>query len=373
MATPTQQLLELMADNVATSVVVGLVLLMCVWKDLRQKLWHAWTPAHRVMTLLSFVIPFTLQTLIYWPSNKLGATWFKWMVIIMWVPTDVVFYYSSYTGSEYIWSSTGKGLLYHFLFFYAVDIPMITCTLAAACLETLLDPARPAKNRIFNDEKPKWHGKKICVLGNGPSLVKGKACGKLIDGMDEVVRFNNFQTKTSGLEDHTGSKCTVHFSDSMLFPSYPEYAVEGATVCLSLFMDRLMVSGSFFCFRIGVDLEWKACLKMMLDPMLGWISAEDIEKVKENIGISVWKHPTSGCLAIDFAVRNRPDPNEPVYIHGFDFFEGAVHYYDKTEPWYERLNDLLGVNTMHQPQKEKAFVQKLVKEGKVKWLVDLAQ
>merc|ERR1712188_268634 len=111
--------------------------------------------------------------------------------------------------------------------------------MGADSLEYLL--GRKSTNRLFAEE-PTFNGKRIVVLGNGPSLVKGDPLGKSIDTMDEVVRFNNFQTKTSGLEEWTGTKTTVHFSDSMLYPSYPEYNVPGACLCLSLFMDRLIVS-----------------------------------------------------------------------------------------------------------------------------------
>merc|ERR1719293_565236 len=102
----------------------------------------------------------------------------------------------------------------------------------------------------------------------------------------------------------------------------------------------------------------------MSSPALGWISHADIQNLKTTLGISKWKRPTSGSLAIDWMLRNRPNKDVPVYIHGFDFFEGEqVHYYDKSEPLYERFNDLLGVTVMHQPSKEKGFVENLVKEG----------
>ena len=42
----------------------------------------------------------------------------------------------------------------------------------------------------------------------------------------------------------------LRIGPGMLFPSYPEYVVPGACVCLSLFMDRLVVSGSYFLFRM---------------------------------------------------------------------------------------------------------------------------
>jgi hypothetical protein len=203
-------------------------------------------------------------------------------------------------------------------------------------------------------------------------MVKGEPLGDLIDGMDEVIRFNNFQTKTTGSEKWTGHKTTVHFSDSMLYPTFPEYHAPGATVALSLFMDRLMAAGSYALFRGATDLYVRDTVKFLMDPSLGFIPHEDINVLKEVLGISHWKHPTSGALAIDWFVRNRPDDSVPIYIHGFDFFEGPeIHYYNKTEPLYERFNDLIGVKGMHQPEKEKAFVARLVAEGKVKWLKDL--
>merc|ERR1719265_2511488 len=155
---------------------------------------------------------------------------------------------------------------------------MAVCVFSASVLLRVF--GRESKNRLLGKD-PKFHGKRIVVLGNGPSLAKGQALGKYIDGMDEVVRFNNFQTKISGLEDWTGSKTTMHFSDSMLYPSFPEYEVPGATVGLSLFMDRLMVAGSYLLFRTGVDLAFRECFDMMLNPELGYIPEEDISNLKK--------------------------------------------------------------------------------------------
>merc|ERR1719265_1122068 len=160
---------------------------------------------------------------------------------------------------------------------------MAVCVFSASVLLRVF--GRESKNRLLGKD-PKFHGKRIVVLGNGPSLAKGQALGKYIDGMDEVVRFNNFQTKISGLEDWTGTKTTMHFSDSMLYPSFPEYHVEGASVALSLFMDRLMIAGSYLIFRTGVDLAFREALQMMCDPGLGWVPHEDICNLKQTLGIS---------------------------------------------------------------------------------------
>jgi hypothetical protein len=355
--------------GVVTAISIMLAIALWIFRSqpLRTWLWPKMVGAHRVVSVLGYLLPFVFMSTIFWSPTKKNAVFFKRLCLLMWIPASAAFYLASWQGL--VASSWHGGLFKHFLWLYVVDIPMLVCVTAASSLDYLF--SRKSENRLFG-EKPDFHGKRIVVLGNGPSLVKGDPCGDLIDSMDEVVRFNNFQTKTSGLEKWTGNKTTVHFSDSMLYPSYPEYHVPGATVTLSLFMDRLMVAGSYFIFRIGVDLAIKETFQMLLAPSLGWVPHEDINQLKEELGIDRPKHPTSGCLAIDWFVRNRPDPSVPVYIHGFDFFEGPeIHYYNKTEPLYERINDMIGVTTMHQPEKEKSFVARLVKEGKVKWLKDV--
>lgn len=330
--------------------------------------WRILVETHRALVILSYPIGFVICMFEHSRPTIPNAQTFYTVMLTMWTPGTIAFRYKSFT-ADISWYTF---VIANFLWLYFWDYALLSFTTCAMCTESLYK--RPeTTNRLFNKkpgDKLQWKGKKICVLGNGPSLAKGKPCGSVIDSMDEVVRFNNFQTRNSGLGAWTGSKCTVHFSDSMLYPSYEEYAVPDATVCLSLFMDRLAVSGSYFLFRLCMDLEVTAVRKMMFTGSLGWLSHADIHDLKDLLGISKWKHPTSGILAIDWFVRNRPDPSVPVYIHGFDFFQGpTIHYYSKTEPLYERLNDLLGVTMMHEPFKEKAYVEKLVEEGKVAWLV----
>jgi hypothetical protein len=216
----------------------------------------------------------------------------------------------------------------------------------------------------------KLHGKRVVIIGNGPSALEGKEYGEQIDDFDEVVRFNNFQNKKAGLDRWVGSKCTVHFSDGVLYPTFKEYAAPGATVVLSLFADRFIVAGSYFVLRGGADLETQLTMDFLNDPTTTWIEKERIESLKEKIGLSGIKHPTSGMLAIDYFV-NKPGVQLPVVIHGFDFFMGPkIHYYDAYEPLYERINNNIGVN-QHSPHKEKVYVEKLIAEGKVVFIKDL--
>jgi len=115
------------------------------------------------------------------------------------------------------------------------------------------------------------HGPRVLVVGNGPSALDGEQLGDRIDEFDEVVRFNNFQTKVAGLEKWVGTKTTVHFSDGVLYPTYSEYHVPGATIMLSLFVDRLMVSGTYYIFRGAADLQQKLTATFLKDPDLTWI------------------------------------------------------------------------------------------------------
>jgi len=216
----------------------------------------------------------------------------------------------------------------------------------------------------------KLHGSRVLVVGNGPSALDGEPLGDKIDEFDEVIRFNNFQTKTAGMEKFVGTKTTVHFSDGVLYPTYKEYHVPGADVVLSLFTDRFMVAGSYFIMRGGADLQTNLTMNFLKDPAIGWITKASIERLKKLLGLTGVKHPTSGMLAIDHFV-NMPGVEYPVYIHGFDFFMGPkMHYFDDHEPIYEKVNDRIGVN-MHCPRKEKVYVEKLIAEGKVRFLKDM--
>jgi len=213
------------------------------------------------------------------------------------------------------------------------------------------------------------HGPNVLVVGNGPSAMTGDQLGDEIDQFNEVVRFNNFQNKVAGMEKWVGTKTTVHFSDGVLFPTYTEYNVPGADIVLSLFMDRFMVAGSYMILRAGADFQPRLTKEFLKDPSLIWIQKEDIDRLKEALGLSGPKHPTSGMLAIDYFL-NKPGVKLPVYIHGFDFFQGpTIHYYHEQEPLYERINNNIGVN-MHSPHKEKTYVEGLIREGKVCFLKD---
>jgi hypothetical protein len=268
------------------------------------------------------------------------------------------------------WSSSSplstRSVLSHLAIFLTVDHPQMWLTFLAHQLMKIVSVERQ-EHRL---NVGKLHGSRVIVVGNGPSALEGEPMGDSIDKFDEVVRFNNFQTKTAGFEKFVGTKTTVHFSDGVLYPTYQEYNAPGADVMLSLFTDRFIIAGSYIALRGACDLQTSLTLSFMNDPTTGWITKAAIERLKQLLGLKGIKHPTSGMLAIDHFL-NMPGVELPVYIHGFDFFMGPkIHYFNDHEPLYERVNNRIGVN-MHSPRHEKVYVEKLIAEGKVRFLKDL--
>eukprot|EP00445_Apocalathium_hangoei_P086433 CAMPEP_0204202576 /NCGR_PEP_ID=MMETSP0361-20130328/68320_1 /ASSEMBLY_ACC=CAM_ASM_000343 /TAXON_ID=268821 /ORGANISM="Scrippsiella Hangoei, Strain SHTV-5" /LENGTH=193 /DNA_ID=CAMNT_0051165407 /DNA_START=262 /DNA_END=844 /DNA_ORIENTATION=- len=178
---------------------------------------------------------------------------------------------------------------------------------------------------------------------------------------------NNFQNKVAGMEKLVGTKTTVHFSDGVLYRTCSEYHVPGATIVLSLFVDRIIVAGSYYIMRGGADLQYRLTSRFLMDH----VDQDGEYRAGEEVaGLKGVKHPTSGMLAIDYFV-NKPGIELPVCIHGFDFFTGPkIHYFQEHEPLYERINNNIGVN-MHSPPLEKIYIEKLIAEGKVKFLKDM--
>lgn len=262
--------------------------------------------------------------------------------------------------------SNWRPALAHVLQFLCWDHAYIWLCYCADVMERTLAVSRTS-SRLCSG---RFKGNRVIVIGNGPSAVAGEPLGGAIDQFDEVVRFNNFQTKCTGQSEFVGNKTTVHFSDGVLYPTYTDYHVPGATVVMSLFADTIIIGGSYIIQRAGQELQLGLTEKFLTDPEITWIPKENIDRLKKDVGMWGCKHPTSGLLAIDFFV-NAPGIELPVYIHGFDFFQGPhIHYFHEHEPLWERISNNIGVN-MHSPLLEKRYVEKLITEGKVRFLKDM--
>ena len=183
------------------------------------------------------------------------------------------------------WSASSPlglwSVLAHLVVFLFVDHPHLWLTYIAHQMIDILKTDRKGNRLNAN----KLHGPHVLVVGNGPSALEGEPLGRVIDQFDEVIRFNNFQTKVAGMERFVGTKTTVHFSDGVLYPTYKEYHVPGADVVLSLIMDRFMVAGTYFILRGGADLQTSLVRSFLNDPNISWMEKADIERLKKLLGL----------------------------------------------------------------------------------------
>jgi len=265
-------------------------------------------------------------------------------------------------GHYYI-ATYGGSLFGHILLVWMIELPNCVILWALNFLRKVKSVDR--SNHPIANSKPGDGrlGKTICIVGNGPSLINGPPLGELIDAHDEVVRFNNFQCKED-MKAWSGSKTTFHFSDAMLFPTFPEYQVEGARYVLPIFEDRISYSVVSVLIRSCIDCEPSLACAFLVNPDVWCVSKADLTRMRLDLGLEKNRTPTSGYIAIDLFSKLY----DKVTIIGFDFFQGKdIHYYEKEEPWYERLNNRLGVQ-FHAPGKEKGAVQKLIDAGKCEFL-----
>merc|ERR1719203_674456 len=218
------------------------------------------------------MLPFAIGS---WCDNTIAnARWYRTSLTAMLVMGSVA-------GHALVWRHwktrpfCAPSILSHIAVSWVWDWTFTTLVLVQNSLIEILSLNRGG-NRL---KAGKIHGPRVLVVGNGPSAIEGEPLGENIDKFDEVVRFNNFQTKVVGLEKFVGTKTTVHFSDGVLYPTYKEYHVPGADIVLSLFTDRFMVAGSYFILRGGADLQTSLTASFLKDPAIGWITKASIERL----------------------------------------------------------------------------------------------
>jgi hypothetical protein len=330
------------------------------WSPTSSNQWR--TYLGRALSVPSYPTLLPFAVLSHCDATAENALWWRNCFSILGIGMGTFLHtwvWKKYGSDRSAWWNT----LAHSTVFFMCDHVFLWMTYFSKSLKAVFEVNRKT-NRL---NAGKLEGPRICIVGNGPSALSGEPLGHMVDQFDEVVRFNNFQNKIAGMEKWVGSKTTVHFSDGVLYPTYSEYHVPGASVVLTLFADRFMVAGSYVALRGGCDLQTQLTLQFLKDPTTTWLEKEQIDSLKKKLGLVSLKHPTSGMLAIDYFI-NKPGVELPVTIFGFDFFQGPkMHYFDDHEPLYERINDRIGVN-QHSPLKEKAYVEKLVAEGKVRFL-----
>jgi hypothetical protein len=185
----------------------------------------------------------------------------------------------------------------------------------------------------------------IIILGNSPEVLKSEK-GKEIDSFPCVVRLNDFVTK--GYEKYIGSKTDIWVTGANLktilknrdttnlFPicSMKPSIKNGLTK--ELFEQRLGIPEEKFLF-FEEGLYEKVCL------------------------IKGINNPSTGLKAIQIFLSLFPD--NPIYVHGFDFYQNKAHYYKEETPAVQ-------LGKSNEWDKEKEVYTTWVNSDKIKKLSD---
>lgn len=189
----------------------------------------------------------------------------------------------------------------------------------------------------------------VCV-GNGPSVV-GQSLGPLIDGFDDVVRYNKFVIKS--YERDVGQKTTYWFVNSV-----KDTITHLITFGPKLFRYDQPVTVIYhpgkYCKKKNADLSrireaFKKHINFFLDSVpVGYI-------------YDLWKlnriTPSLGVMSLYwfFEIKKLSDP---ICVHGFDVLGGKAcpnqHYYDDS-------CNIRGHNLVC----EKEHLEKFIRDGKI--------
>ena len=182
----------------------------------------------------------------------------------------------------------------------------------------------------------------VIIVGNGSSVLNKKN-GDVIDGFEEVIRLNDYETES--YEEHSGSKTTIWSTGagSATVPrnteQYKEVWVSCPSICINMMSglaDRVTKGSSF--------------------TIMGYNFLKGME---EKLNFPPNTYCTSGIYAVGFAIQRF----NHIYITGFDFFRdcringNTNHYYG------EHKTEKVGKD--HRMDLEEIYINKMVEENKI--------
>lgn len=179
----------------------------------------------------------------------------------------------------------------------------------------------------------------VILVGNGPSVL-GHKLGKVVDSFEEVVRFNNFQTK--GFEEHVGGKTTLWVA----VPQPNEPIRHSRLLCQHEKKDRpegiteFNKIPSWFFWRTHREFQSRVGM------MMGFDKATVLPK------------PTSGLLTVLYFLRVLRI--EKVYLLGFDHFSK-----DKSKQHHYWVPGAFSKPKEHNGDIESAILKELAEKGRV--------
>ena len=184
-----------------------------------------------------------------------------------------------------------------------------------------------------------FRGKNVIVVGNSKELLT-KPMGHVIDEFDMVIRVNNF--KINGYEKYTGTKTD------------------------GFHMNHLSIDSSVVHNLLeNNDIKWMGtrnqpmfCFKHKINPGDKRVFQYDKSKFP-------CKLPTSGTALLSNIVALC---DRPVTIVGLEGYSEPGYYYKEDEKVLK--HNWKTANTKHCPRAEQVLIDRLVKTGKVRRLMD---
>ena len=189
--------------------------------------------------------------------------------------------------------------------------------------------------------------KNILIIGNGESVLKSKL-GSDIDKFDTVGRINNYKTK--GFEDYVGSKASIWFNGANQ-GLYKRKEKLNKTI---VFIPSMIQKRKTDCHQIV-----KSRLKIEEYLLVKYHEMKEFEKKCNSDRL------TTGTYSILWSIENF----KQVYIYGFDFFiNSKSHYFDNRFLSTLKNKGVIPKATKHDMYKEKAYIDNLILNGKLKIL-----
>ena len=194
--------------------------------------------------------------------------------------------------------------------------------------------------------------KSIVIIANAPSVL-GHKLGEKIDTYQTVARINNYQIK--GFENSVGTRTDIWFNGANQGLKKRKSIPESVIVFIP--PEILNRKGNSIHNRIQkrLNLNGNGYTCISLDKMLEYEKMCNIARL------------TTGTNAICWAMEHYED----VTIHGYDFFQKAKnHYFDGKLMNIAIKSGIKKYGKKHSLKDEKEFVFSLIKQNKIKQLLD---
>ena len=194
---------------------------------------------------------------------------------------------------------------------------------------------------------PMYLSKNVAIVGSSARL-NDSLNGKLIDGYDEVIRFN--RAVVDGYENNVGNKTSLRIVNNPVFNGN-NLEKEGYSNAPPDFIKNLKNTNLLYCAR---DLDpWRRREKLTDSSCdLSIVNYHELDILKKIHGVKINKDFSIGTCFIFLCIASGITP----HLFGIDIEEGVR----RTHYWEERPSK---AGPCHAITDEKKWLQKLIKGG----------